>query len=140
MRLLASALLLCAAAGTILAQSYFIKTAAGGVPPDLFFAVPSAGGPSVAVDRAGNVYFVAVPSPAIWRLDASTGLVTRVAGNGLPGYGGDGGPATSAQLMPAGIAVDSVGNLYIADAFNYRIRKVSNGVITTVAGNGSLGF
>ncbi len=57
----------------------------------------------------------------------------------MQGFGGDGGPATSAQLNgPSGVAVDSAGNLYIADSYNDRVREVSNGVITTVAGNGVL--
>jgi uncharacterized protein (TIGR03437 family) len=64
-----------------------------------------------------------------------------VAGNGSPGFSGDGGPATEAQIpSPGGIAVDAAGNLYIADGANARVREVSNGVITTVAGNGTLGF
>ena len=64
-------------------------------------------------------------------------------GNGQPPavYSGDNGPATSALLsQPVGVAVDAAGNLYIADTGNNRIRKVSNGVITTVAGNGTSGF
>ena len=68
-------------------------------------------------------------------------MITTVAGNGTPGFSGDNGPATSAQLNdPYGVAVDSAGNLYIADTDNNRIRKVSNGVITTVAGNGTPGY
>ncbi len=68
-------------------------------------------------------------------------MITTVAGNGTPGFSGDNGPATSAQLYgPSAVAVDSAGNLYIADTVNNRIRKVSNGVITTVAGNGTAGF
>src|SRR5438874_221493 len=69
----------------------------------------------------------------------STELITRVAGNGSPGYSGDGGPAINAQLdNPSGMAVDSTGNLFIADTRNQRIRKVSSdGIITTVAGNAS---
>ena len=64
-----------------------------------------------------------------------------MAGNGTAGYSGDNGPATSAQLnTPYGVAVDAAGNLYIADTGNHRIRKVSNGVITTVAGNGTPGY
>jgi uncharacterized protein (TIGR03437 family) len=65
-----------------------------------------------------------------------------VAGNGTFGYSGDGGPAVSAQLAtPYGVAVDSSGNLFIADAGNYRVRKVSpSGIITTVAGNGVFGY
>jgi uncharacterized protein (TIGR03437 family) len=74
-------------------------------------------------------------------LDAKTGVLTLVAGNGTPGYSGDNGPATSAQLYdPYVVAVDAAGNLYIADSSNCRIRKVSNGVITTVAGNGVYGY
>jgi len=65
-------------------------------------------------------------------------VITTVAGNGTEGFSGDNGPATSAQLNnPGGVAVDSAGNLYIADSGNVRVRKVSNGVITTVAGGGS---
>ena len=93
----------------------------------------------VAVDSAGNFYIADYGNSCIRKV--SDGVITTVAGNGTPGYSGDNGPATSAQLNgPYGLAVDSAGNLYIADVFNYRIRKVSNGVITTVAGNGTFGF
>ena len=68
-------------------------------------------------------------------------MITTVAGNGTKGFSGDNGPPASAQLnLPSGVAVDSVGNLYIAEPGNGRIRKVANGVITTVAGNGTKGF
>jgi len=64
----------------------------------------------------------------------SGGVVTTVAGNGSYGYGGDGNQAASALLAgPSGIALDAAGNLYIADAYNNRVRMVRNGVITTVA-------
>jgi hypothetical protein len=64
-------------------------------------------------------------------------LLTLVAGNGTAGFSGDGGPATSAQLYsPSGVGVDSDGNLYFADSLSHRIREVSNGIITTVAGSG----
>lgn len=64
----------------------------------------------------------------------ANGVVTTVAGTGIRGFSGDNGPATSAQLAtPVAVAVDPGGNLYIADTNNYRIRKVSGGVITTVA-------
>jgi uncharacterized protein (TIGR03437 family) len=77
----------------------------------------------------------------VLRLDATTGILTPVAGTGTRGFSGDNGPATSAQLSgPSGFAVDSAGNLYIVDQFNYRVREVSSGVITTVAGNGTHGF
>ncbi len=71
----------------------------------------------------------------------SAGSITTVAGNGGVAYGGDNGPATSAELnSPMGVAVDASGNLYIADKGNNRVRKVSNGTITTVAGDGNYGF
>ena len=89
----------------------------------------------VAVDSAGNLYVADQNNNRIRKV--SNGVITTVAGNGMPGYSGDNGPATSAKLYgPVGVAVDSAGNLYIADQPNNRIRKVSNGVITTVAGNG----
>lgn len=67
--------------------------------------------------------------------------LTLVAGNGRLGYSGDDGPATSAQLYdPRGVAVDSAGNVYIADAWNHRIRRVSGGGISTAAGTGTRGF
>jgi sugar lactone lactonase YvrE len=74
---------------------------------------------------------------------AQAGIITSVAGNGMTGFSGDGGPATSARLggQPLGIAVDGAGNLYISDANNNRIRKVTPaGIITTVAGGGTAGL
>src|ERR1019366_5120393 len=76
----------------------------------------------VAVDSAGNLY---IADSGVVRKVAN-GVITTVAGNGTPGFGGDGGPATSAQLAPVAVAVDSAGNLYVADY--YVIRKVTNGV------------
>jgi uncharacterized protein (TIGR03437 family) len=97
----------------------------------------------LAVDSAGNLYFSDGENQRVRKVTAATGIVTTVAGNGVMGFAGDGGPATSAMLSyPNGLAVDSFGNLYIADEFNERIREVSatTGVITTVAGNGFSGF
>jgi len=94
---------------------------------------------AVAVDYAGNLYIADTENSRIRKV--SNGVITTVAGSGTPGFGGDNGPATGAQLyFPSGVAVDSALNLYIADSANNRIRKVSNGVITTVAGNGTQGF
>jgi uncharacterized protein (TIGR03437 family) len=90
----------------------------------------------VAVDSAGNLY---IADRGRVRM-VSNGVITTVAGNATPGYGGDNGPALAAQVAPYGVAVDSAGNLYIAEPGNFRIRKVSHGVITTVAGNGTQGF
>src|SRR5271157_4225867 len=90
----------------------------------------------VAVDSAGNLYIADTGNQRIRQ--ESGGTITTVAGNGAYGFSGDGGPATSASLNnPAGVAVDSAGNLYIADTDNHRIRKVAGGTITTVAGNGA---
>jgi len=95
----------------------------------------------VAVDGAGNLYIADNDNHRIRKVDAN-GIITTVAGNGSSGFSGDEGPATNARLYwPYGVAVDSAGNLYIADTYNYRIRKVDDsGIITTVAGNGSYGF
>jgi hypothetical protein len=95
----------------------------------------------VAVDGAGNTYFAANAWNVVFRVDAATGELTRLAGNGTSGYSGDNGPATSAELNGVmGVAADAAGDVYIADTGNNRIRKVSNGVITTIAGNGFLGY
>jgi hypothetical protein len=92
----------------------------------------------IAVDHAGNIYFTGYN--CIRKIDAS-GIITTVAGNGLAGYSGDGGPSISAELYdPEGITIDGLGNIYFSDLANYRIRKISSsGIITTVAGNGTNG-
>ena len=96
---------------------------------------------SVAVDTLGNLYIADKSNDRV-RQVAANGIITTVAGNGGAGYAGDGGAATSAELYyPNGVAVDGAGNLYIADTYNFRIRKVNpNGIITTVAGNGGFGY
>ena len=95
----------------------------------------------LAVDSAGNVFAVDTDNDVVVKI-STTGLLTVVAGNGIQGFSGNGGPATSASLnFPRGMAVDAAGNLYIADSRNNRIRKVSPARnITTVAGTGSVGF
>jgi uncharacterized protein (TIGR03437 family) len=95
-------------------------------------------GPSgVAVDGSGNLFIADLYNARIRRVSAD-GIITTVAGNAISGLSGDGGLATSASLnYPIGVAVDASGNLFIADANNNRIRKVSaSGIITTVAGSG----
>ena len=96
---------------------------------------------SVAVDTAGNLYIADFGNQRIRKVTPG-GIISTVAGNGGTGFSGDGGPAISAQLnSPWGVAVDSAGNLYIADNQNNRIRKVTpGGTISTVAGNGTIGF
>lgn len=93
----------------------------------------------VRFDATGNLYWVERLSHTVRRLDARTGLVTTLAGNGTRGFSGDGGPGPAAQLNdPHSIGFDARGDLYIADVRNHRIRKVAmqTGVITTYAGNG----
>lgn len=95
---------------------------------------------AMAVDTAGNLYVADARAHRIRKID-TTGRITTVAGSGDQGFDGEGANATTALLnSPNGIGVDSVGNLYIADTNNNRIRKVdpSTGVITTLAGNGQL--
>lgn len=95
----------------------------------------------IAVDTSGNIFFTDYGNDRVRKISAS-GTITTVAGNGTPGFSGDGGAATSAMLAyPKGIAVDAAGNLFIADFSNSVIRKVSaHGTISTVAGNGSFGY
>ena len=97
----------------------------------------------LAVDSNGNLFVADRLNHRIRRIDASTGVVTTVAGNGLVGNGGDGGPATQAELnLPTGVAVDGAGNLYVTDIGNQRIRRVAaaDGRISTIAGTGAAGF
>jgi len=95
-------------------------------------------GYGIALDMAGNLFFADTGNARVRRVDAVTGIITTVAGNGTVGYGGDGGPAISAEFnAPSGVAVDAQGNLYIAEYNNQRIRKVTpEGIISTYAGNG----
>ncbi len=96
-----------------------------------------------ALDRHGNIYIADLKNDRIRKVDASTGTITTVAGNGEHGYSGDGGPATEAMLAsPIAVTSSADGDLYIADHRNSRIRKVdaSTGTITTVAGTGEQDF
>ncbi len=104
-------------------------------------AATLSGPTGTAIDTLGNLYIADQILPRIRKINAA-GTITTVAGDGTAGFGGDGGPATSANLSnPQYVAVDAVGNLYIADSGNNRIRKVNEaGIITTIAGNGTAGF
>ncbi|HEX5000694.1 MAG TPA: hypothetical protein VFY29_20895 [Terriglobia bacterium] len=95
----------------------------------------------VAIDGAGNVFIADSGNNRIRRVSAD-GIIVTVAGTGATAFGGDGGPAVLAPLKaPQGVAVDGLGNLYIADTGNNRIRKVNaNGTITTIAGTATAGF
>ena len=96
-----------------------------------------------AFDSEGNLFFCEVGNHVVRRVDAASGVITTVAGNGEAGYTGDGGPATSATMRePYSLAIDTDGNIYIVDRLNAAIRRVdsSTGIITTVAGTGEPGY
>ncbi len=94
----------------------------------------------LALDAAGNLYIADAGNRKVRKVTPG-GIISTVAGTGLQGFSGDGGPATNAQLNRPTSVLFSAGNLYIADSSNQRIRKVSsNGTITTLAGNGVAGF
>ncbi len=97
----------------------------------------------IVLDTAGNMFITEWYNSVVRRVDAVTGIITTVAGNGTSGYGGDGSSATSAQLgTPGGACLDRDNNIYIPDYANHRIRKVSaaTGIITTIAGTGTNGY
>ena len=97
----------------------------------------------LAFDIANNLYLSDTHNHRIRRIDASSRIITTVAGTGTSGFSGESGPATSSNLsFPHGITLDSVGDLYIADTANHRIRRIdaTTGIITTVAGDGIQSF
>jgi hypothetical protein len=92
-------------------------------------------------DKLGNIYIADGQNNCVRKIDVN-GIITTVAGNGIRGFSGDGGLVINAQLKyPRGISLDNLGNLYIADYVNNRIRKVDiTGIITTIAGTGVSGY
>ena len=109
----------------------------GGLATSASFRNPS----GLSVDSSGNIFIADTSNVRIREVSAATGIIQTVAGNGINGYSGDGGPATSAQLNgPESVFVDGSGNIFIAD--NDRIREVvaATGSIQTVAGNGNGSF
>jgi sugar lactone lactonase YvrE len=97
----------------------------------------------VALDLSGNLYIADTGNHRIRKLNLATGVINTIAGNGMAGFAGDGLSATTAALnSPAGLGVDLAGNVFIADTYNHRIRRVlvASGLIHTVAGNGSTSF
>jgi len=103
---------------------------------------------ALAVDAGGNLFIADQNADVVCRVDATSKIITIVAGTGTLGFSGDGGPATAANLqVPEGVAVDTAGNLYIADSENARIREVFSPTnpntpnqITTIVGNGTFGY
>jgi sugar lactone lactonase YvrE len=103
---------------------------------------PEPGG-SITVDAEGRVYLSDTYNHRIRRIDLTAGTVTTIAGNGTPGFAGDGGPATMASFnYPRDLELGPDGRLYVADTNNHRVRVVdlNTGIITTFAGNGQAGF
>jgi len=93
----------------------------------------------LALDSQGHLFLADSNNHRIRRIDLETGIITTVAGNGVDGFGGDGGPASQASFSgPADVALDAEGNLYIADTFNGTIHRVeaATQIITQIAGNG----
>ncbi|MBK6425241.1 MAG: hypothetical protein IPF82_03275 [Blastocatellia bacterium] len=96
---------------------------------------------ALARDTDGTLYIADALNHRVRRIDARTGIITTVAGTGVEGLAGDGGPAVVAQLSnPTDVALDSSGNLLIADSSNHRVRRVDRltGTITTIAGSGEI--
>jgi uncharacterized protein (TIGR03437 family) len=109
----------------------------GGIITIIETAVPAATG--IAVDSKGNLFVAASANSTVDMI--SSGMVTVIAGDDIAGFSGDGGPAIDARLNdPLGVAVDASGNVYIADSNNMRVRRVSSGIIATIAGTGSGGL
>jgi len=96
----------------------------------------------VFLDMFNNIYIADSYNNRIRKVNSTTGVITTIAGTGAPGFSGDGGPATAAKVNgPNGVTVDMAGNIYIADFFNNRIRKINtSGIISTIAGVGTAGF
>ncbi len=118
-------------------QSYAYSGDGG---PATFAEIASSSNPGgVALDGAGNFYFADTQNQVVRKVTASTGIITTVAGTGIAGHTGDGGPATAAELYsPSALAIDPAGNLYIGEAFDAMVRKVdTNGVMSTFAGSGT---
>ena len=93
---------------------------------------------SIAFDKVGNMYIADADNYRV-RMVNTAGIITTIAGNGTSGFSGDNGPATAASIIPTSVIADTLGNIYIAELS--RIRKVDNaGIITTIAGNTTLGF
>src|ERR1041385_1948404 len=132
--------LVVAGASAVRAQSILTAAGSGTLDGQRVADIPTYGPRGIAFDRAGNVYLAVSFAEQILKVDAATGIVTTVAGNGAAGFIGDGGLAVNAALrQPGSIVLDADGNLYIADTANNRVRRVDakTGLISTYAGGGN---
>jgi hypothetical protein len=129
-------------------RSFVMTSAATELAPDVYAtpnvtttAAPTTTTTTTTPAPPPNLVYIADNQNNRIRMINGAGDISTIAGNGVAGFSGDGGPATSAELHnPYGVAADSAGNIYIADTQNNRIRKVAGGIITTVAGNGAPSF
>ncbi len=95
----------------------------------------------IAIDAAGNLFIADRNNHRIRKVGATSKIITTIAGDGNAGFAGDNGAAASAQLNnPSDVAVDALGNVYIADQNNHRVRRITGGFISTIAGDGNAGF
>ena len=118
---------------TIAGNGASVYSGDGGAATIAMIADPEA----VTVDAAGDLFIADFGNNVVREVNHATGIITTVAGNGFGGLSGDNGPATAAQLnRPSALALDSAGDLFIADRYNNRIREVNlnTGIITTFAG------
>jgi sugar lactone lactonase YvrE len=118
-----------------------IQGFSGDTGPAVSAAIDSPTG--LALDASNDLYLADTHNHRIRRINAATGIITTIAGNGAPGFSGDTTAATTATLaLPHGITIDPAGNLYLADTANHRIRRIdaTTGIITTVAGDGTHAF
>jgi uncharacterized protein (TIGR03437 family) len=130
-------------------ETTFAGTASSAGFPNLGGGPVGDGGPAtnalllnprgVAFDSAGALYIADTDNERIRKVTPD-GIIQTVAGTGTAGFTGDGGPATAARInSPNGVAVDAAGNLYFTDGGNARVRRISNGIISTIAGTGQAG-
>jgi hypothetical protein len=119
---------------TVVGSSAWLYRADGVIATNAEIFLPM----GVVVDAAGNMFIADANNNRIRRVDAATDLISTVGGNGTPGYMGDGGPATAAEISaPSGLALDGAGNLYFVDSGNHAVRRIDavTGIITTIAGS-----
>ncbi len=121
---------------TLAGNGQFFYGGDGGPATSAFLTSPFA----VTVDAAGNTYIADFADHRVRKMDTS-GNITTILGTGVATSTGDGGPATSATIgYPTGVAVDASGNIYVSELVGNKIRKITNGTVSTFAGTGSLGF